>query len=346
MRPLTELRVAGMWTAKTMRQVRQRQRGVSLLELMIGLTLGLLVIGVITSFFGPASDHRRNLENTSQMFDNATYAAELLAEEIRSAGFYSELQTAGVTWQAADPCAVTAATLGWAASPATAPLPLVGIGAGEATPGCVSNRRAGTPLLTLRRVDFATTPVASLPAGVHLQVSTCGTDPANKPFVVEASAASMDLRRRNCTTVAPARRVLVRTYFVECAGGCGTGTVPRLTRAELTPNGTIALTPLVDGIESIQFEYGFDTDNDGLPNLYRTGLSGVPGDADNDWSNVVAVRLYVVARSRNTTIGHVDTTTFDVGLNGTLAAANDGFKRHIHTTLVRLMNVAGGRELP
>jgi hypothetical protein len=38
--------------------------------------------------------------------------------------------------------------------------------------------------------------------------------------------------------------------------------------------------------------------------------------------------------------------TFDLGLNGTLAAAGDGFKRHVHTTLVRLMNVGGGRELP
>jgi len=323
-----------------------RQRGVSMLELMIGLALGLLVIGVIVSYFGPASDHRRSLENTGQMFDNATYAAELLSEELRVAGYFAELQTGSVTWQAADPCAVTPATLGWASSPATAPLPLVGIGASEATPGCVSNRRPGTPMLTLRRVDFTTTPVASLPAGVFLHVSTCGSDPSTKPFVVDTTAASMDLRTRGCASVAPARRVLARTYFVECGGGCGAGTVPRLTRAELAPNSTITLTPLVDGIENIQFEYGFDTDNDGLPDVYRTGLSGVAGNADNDWVNVVAVRLYVIARSRDAVIGHTDSTTFDLGLNGTLAAANDGFKRHVHTTLVRLMNVAGARELP
>jgi type IV pilus assembly protein PilW len=103
---------------------------------------------------------------------------------------------------------------------------------------------------------------------------------------------------------------------------------------------------VVDGIENLQFEFGFDTDNDGLPDQYRTGLSGVAGAADNDWSNVVAVRLYIIARSRETTPGHVDTMTFDVGLNGLLGAANDGFKRHIHTTLVRVMNVAGARELP
>ena len=323
-----------------------RQLGVSMLELLIGLTLGLVVVGVIVSFFGPASEHRRNLENSGQMFDNATYAAELLSDEIRAAGFFGELQSATTTWQAADPCAVTPAALGWASSPATAPLPLVGIGAADATPGCISNRRAGTSMLTLRRADFAVTPVAGLPQGIHLQVSTCGADPAAKPFVVSGSAASMDLRVRNCTNVAPARRLHVRTYFVECAGDCGAGTAPRLTRAELATDGTIALTPLVDGIEDLRFEYGFDTDNDGLPDVYRVALSGVAGAADNDWSNVVAVRLFVIARSRDPVAGHVDAVTFDLGLHGTLAAAGDGFKRHIHTTLVRVMNVAGARELP
>ena len=321
-----------------------RQRGASMLELLIGVALGMVVVATITSFFGPASEHRRQLENTGQMFDNATFAAEVLSEEIRAAGFYGELQTAGVAWQAADPCATTAA--GWSSSPATAPLPLVGIGAAEATPDCITNRRAGTSMLTLRRLDFAPVAVASLPDGMHMQVSTCGTDPVGKPFVVGSKAADMDLRLRNCTDVAPARRVLVRTYFIECPGACGAGTAPRLTRAELTAAGTIALTPLVDGIENLQFEFGFDTDNDSLPDVYRVGLSGVPGEADNDWSNVVAVRLYLIARSQNPVVGHVDAMTFDLGLNGTLAAAGDGFKRHIHTTLVRVMNVAGWREIP
>jgi type IV pilus assembly protein PilW len=317
-----------------------------MIELLVGLALGLVVVTAITSFFGPTSAHRRNLENAGQMFDNATYAAELLAEEIRAAGYYGELQQAGVTWQAADPCGLTAAALGWSSSPPSAPLPLVGIAAGAATPTCISNRRDATAMLTLRRVDFTTVPVASLPAGVHLQVSTCGADPLVKPFVATATAAAMDLRSRNCTAVAPARRLLVRTYFVECAADCAAGAAPRLSRAELTSAGTIAVTPLVDGIENLQFEYGFDTDDDGAPDAYRTATSGVAGQADDNWGNVVAVRMYLVARSRDPAVGHVDAVSFDLGLNGAQAAAGDAFKRHVHTTLVRVMNVAGGRELP
>jgi type IV pilus assembly protein PilW len=334
----------GRATAVT--QAGRRQRGVSMIELLIGLAMGLVVVAVITSFFGPASDHRRQLENAGQMFDNATFAAELLSDEIRAAGYFGELPATTVSWQAADPCALTPAALGWASSPPSAPLPLVGIAAAGATPDCIGDRRPGTSMLTLRRVAFAAVPVASLPAGIHLQASTCSSDPNSKPFVVGTDAAAMDLRLRNCTDVAPARRVVVRTYFVECPDGCGAGTVPRLARAELTPAGTIETTPLVDGIENLQFEYGFDTDGDGLPDRYRVAPSGVAGSADNDWSNVVAVRLYLIARSQNAAPGHVDAVAFDLGLNGTQAAAGDGFKRHIHTTLVRVMNVAGWREIP
>lgn len=328
------------------RRTAARQCGVSMLELLIGLALGLVIVTVITSFFGPASDHRRQLENTGQMYDNATFAAELLSDEIRAAGFYGELPVATVAWQASDPCATTPAALGWSSSPPAAPLPLMGIGSADAAPGCIAGRRAGTAMLVLRRAEFAAVPVASLPAGTHLQISTCGTDPVGKPFVVGTSAATMDLRLRNCIDIAPARRMLARTYFVECPGACDAGTVPRLARAELTAAGAIEVTPLVDGIENLQFEYGFDTDNDSLPDVYRIALSGVAGEADNDWSNVVAVRLYLIARSQSAVAGHVDATSFDLGLNGTLVAAGDGFKRHIHTTLVRLMNVAGWREIP
>lgn len=323
-----------------------RSRGVSLIELLIGIGLGLVVVAVITAFFGPSSQHRRNLENAGQMYDNATYAAELLADEIRAAGYYGELQHVAVAWQDADPCAVADTALGWSPSPATAPRPLVGIPPAAATPACIATRRGGTAMLTLRRLDFEPVPVAALPTGIHLQVSTCGADPFGKPFVAAATAASMDLRTRNCAAVAPARRYLVRTYFVECPGGCESGTAPRLSRAELAPGGAIAVTPLVDGIENLQFEFGFDTDNDGLPDVYRTAPSGVAGNPDNDWGNVVAVRLYLVARSAEPTAGHVDAVRFDLGLNGVQDAAGDAFKRHIHTTLVRVMNVAGARELP
>jgi type IV pilus assembly protein PilW len=72
-------------------------------------------------------------------------------------------------------------------------------------------------------------------------------------------------------------------------------------------------------------------------------------------SNVVAVRIYVLARSRDTTPGYTDTKSYclgDLNPNGScpaanqIAAANDSYKRHVFSSTMRLINVSGRRETP
>lgn len=62
-------------------------------------------------------------------------------------------------------------------------------------------------------------------------------------------------------------------------------------------------------------------------------------------ANVVTVKLYVLARSRDETPGHVDKKTYTLGTT-TLGPFNDNFKRHVFSTTVRLNNVSGRRETP
>lgn len=62
-------------------------------------------------------------------------------------------------------------------------------------------------------------------------------------------------------------------------------------------------------------------------------------------TNVVTVKLYVLARSRDKTPGHVDNKTYTLGTT-TLGPFNDNYKRHVFSTTVRLNNVSGRRETP
>lgn len=325
------------------------QRGVSLIELMIAMTLGLIVASVVTGFFGPASSHRRELESVARLHDNAAYAAELLSDELRAAGYYGELRQTGLTWQTPSPCATTLATLGWA-TPGNVPVPVIGIDKSEGTPTCVSDRRAGTDIVTLRRADVAAVAAASVSSGAYLQTSKCLTDASTTPFVLSATGSDFVLRNRDCTTAAQARRFLVRSYYIRCPNSCAAGNRPTLTRAELTTNSsgnlTIVETPLVDGIENLQLEYGFDTNNDGMPDIFRTKLSGTAGAADNDWSNVVAVRFYLIARADAPTANYADSKWFVLGVEGIQSAAGDGYKRHLHTAVVRIVNPSSYRETP
>ncbi len=70
-------------------------------------------------------------------------------------------------------------------------------------------------------------------------------------------------------------------------------------------------------------------------------------------TNAVAVKLYVLARSAQTTPGHTDTKTYCLAARdaaGTCANSlgpfNDGYRRHVFSTTVRLVDVSGRRESP
>lgn len=67
--------------------------------------------------------------------------------------------------------------------------------------------------------------------------------------------------------------------------------------------------------------------------------------AANTLANVVAVKLFLLVRSLAVTPGYTDTKTYNLGAT-TLGPFNDGFKRHVFSTTVRLVNISGRRETP
>ena len=71
------------------------QVGISLIELMVSITLGLLVLsGVLTAFFNQSAA-RNEVERTSRQIENGRYAVDLISTDLRLAGFFGEFN-AGV----------------------------------------------------------------------------------------------------------------------------------------------------------------------------------------------------------------------------------------------------------
>lgn len=66
------------------------QRGVSLIELMIGIALGLIIVAGMASLIANTSRSRQELAKTNQQIENGRYAMQLLADDIRHAGFYGD----------------------------------------------------------------------------------------------------------------------------------------------------------------------------------------------------------------------------------------------------------------
>src|SRR4051812_107713 len=101
--------------AKFSSVIRNRQYGVSLIELMIGVTLGLLIITGLTAVFVNSSRARAETEKTSQQIENGRYAAQLLIDELQLAGYYGEMKPTTVVAPTPatmpDPCSITTADL-------------------------------------------------------------------------------------------------------------------------------------------------------------------------------------------------------------------------------------------
>ncbi len=115
-------------------RIPRRQRGVTLVELMVGLTLGLVVTASMLMLFANASAHGQDVARAGMQIENGRYVSELLREDVRLAGFYGETSVAGALYTQPDPCSI--APVGWGGDAADA---------ADAGAGLHPGRRPGVP---------------------------------------------------------------------------------------------------------------------------------------------------------------------------------------------------------
>jgi type IV pilus assembly protein PilW len=331
-----------------------RQRGLTLVELMVGLALGLIVASALLTLFANASIQGQNLNRTSVQVEIGRYVSELLTEDLRLAGFYGEVPNSGATYAIPDPCVATANPVGapnWSSVPFTLPAPVRGYGDGA--PDCLAglSRRAGTDAIAMRRVASETTTVAALPAGneqYHVQYSFCETDPAATKMVFSKTAADFTLKNRACTGPNTLRAYVSRIYYVTDCNRCGVGgdTVPTLKRLDVVGNALVE-TALAEGVEHLRVEYGFDNDGNGSADEYLTAEAAAAAVPAKSWTNAMTVKAHFITRSLNKANGSGLATeqTFDLGGTGQLVVAADGYTRRAYTTVVRLINPSSAREI-
>jgi len=347
---------------KTYCRSPRHEAGLSLIELMISVTIGLLLLAGVTSLIVQQSTTRTELNKTTRQIENGRYATQLLQDDLQLAGFYGEFPNTGSTAVATpgavpDPCAPVspATTVAGHVAPAM-PVHVQGFDS-ETTltvplTYCLANanHKPGTDVLVIRRADTSvvTTPLpAASPTGqIYLQSTLSGA-----VMGTDSSAASTwtTLKKKDGVTNGDIRKWLVHIYFISPCSVMANGTtcastddngspIPTLKMLELNSTGTFTLTPLAEGIENLQIDYGVDTDNDGAPDSYTT-LPTIAAEL----ANVMALRVHVLARNTEQTTGYTDSKSYVLG-STTVAAANDAYQRHVFSTLVRLTNPGGRRE--
>lgn len=345
-----------------------RQSGLTLIELMVSIAIGLFLVAGLATLIADQSSTRAEVDKSGRMIENGRYALKLIADNVQLAGYWGELSAIPNPPTALpDPCSVTIA--GSQNIQEALPLHVQGYNDLSTLPAnlaaCVSNHLAGTDILVVRRADTEEIALASAVTGqTYIQT---GLTPAGLTFeyrLATGSDAAFTLQKKD-GTAASLRKVLVHIYYISqcsepisgsCTGADGGRPLPTLKRVELGVSGAspaMSTVSMAEGIENLQVDYGSDTDNDGTPDGdygngdFVNGVAAPPAAVMGvgDWVNVMSVKIHLLARSPETTGGYSDSKTYDLGTFGSTAAKNDGYKRHVFTQAVRVVNPSGRRPL-
>lgn len=330
-------------------------RGISLIELMIAMAVGLVVIGAVSLVYINASSARGQIEKTGRLTENGRFALFTLAEDLRLAGFYGEA-TISTTAPAAPAspadyvCATDVAVL-------TNLMPIHVYGIHNVTsstqPSCIPEAVvAGTDIVVVRRVSTSTVATTAAPMNrYYVQNTLCGTETTATTLDYAGTGTTMATTfprlKKDCASLADLRNLVAHIYYVAANNAPGDG-IPTLKRLEMTSNDWSAATvfPIADGVEQFQVVYGVDdgsaagsTTGDGVPDAFTSA----PASMDA-WRNAMTAKLNLLVRSPDKTPGYSDANqTYTVGPTS-IVGAGDGYKRHVFNSLVSMENVVGRRQ--
>lgn len=259
-----------------------RVRGVTLIELLVSLVIGLLLaIAASATYLFSKQSYSAVTEN-SQMEENGRFALTLLVRYIQSAGNVM-LNPQATAAQGALDVKIRGCDLGFVNARS---------GTGPADIAC----RTATPAGERRSSSVSTFFETDAPSltGARFEGFNCIGDGA-------AAKTTTGLTGLITTTYQASSHLFISTETVPTANG-GTTTMGQLSCApENSTTGALSLSqPLIPGIEQLAVTYllpSVPTVSGEVPRLAQSPLTAAQVAAANRWGEVVAVDLCVLTRS-------------------------------------------------
>ncbi len=314
-----------------------KQRGVTLVELMIAMLLALMTGAAIMAVFSNSRQNFKQDENTLRMQDDARHAMREIAYDLSMAGHFADLlMPSSVTPDGSLAVATDCGPAGvpdWVyllRDPGTGEnLSLTAVdnatgGAASAAHSCIAGGELvpGTDVVSVKRVAGGASAATS--AG-QVYLRTNGTvgllyrDPMGPPAIpVPAPFSEWEYRPRI---------YYVRNY----ADSPGDG-IPTLCRKFLAAPASMTTECLAVGIENLQIEYGIDTTGNGDANVF------LPAPTLAQLQAAVAVRIFLLARTSDPDVQYENDKTYFLS-NAPAYSPNDNFHRRVFSMTVGLKNL-------
>lgn len=317
-------------------------RGFSLVELLVAVAINLVVVVAAAYLYLGTRETQRTLTERNSMFENGSFALDMIGREMENAGFYPAVSDEGST---------KSLVINGYSNPVTAAPAAFNAGVfgcdnqlfKPTTSACAAHTASPTPVSDTLVVNYFTNDALSLDVGQRgdCQRRAVDADAANSTRKGGTTSSlgkppSQPLFVSNRYVLVPTTMNIegqsVTTFSLACNGN---GVNPQVDTYQ----------PIVAGIEQLRFRYGaIDTQTTMQPSQFLapasvTALGAIPVGPGSraGWSRVVAVRACMLVRSlRAAKLSRSSYTIVDC--DGTSRSYTDGVERKIITQIFAVKN--------
>lgn len=348
-----------------MKQASHRKhfhRGFTLVELMVAIAIGLFMSAVVGGVYVTSKDSFNYQNEMSRLQENARFAMERIARDIRMAGYNG----CGNLSKVAN--TINGSSSAWWLNFMTPVIGYDNLSSSQTTfPGAVT----GSDAITLLGVEpndelvvISHNPVAatiqttqhSIQPGTIMVITDCSQTSIfqmSGPTNVNANATNVNhttgnsVSPGNCNkelgsscptakqyTFKPGSSLLqmyANAYYIKASDTSGYGNSLWTCSIADQTNGLTQCSELINGVDNMQIQYGIDTDNDTSANGYLTAGSVT------DWTKVVSVRINLLMATPPSS-GNMASQTQTYWYNDSSVAATDRRVRHAYTSVVSVRN--------
>lgn len=328
------------------------QRGMTLVEIMISMVVGLILLSGIVSIFTSNKQAYRVQESTNILNENARYALNQMQYHLRMGEHWGGVESGNIDVEDTLAALSIVGSCG-AATPTISGIGFTGIDGASGPPvDCIDSDdyEADTDVLLIRYGEPERIPSddVEISDNVFLRVAI-----GRRAMVYQGTAlTSLPSDLYDATDPDPDQLANYRyrtvVYFIRrcasqdqgTAGVCDAADDSTPTLARLTLEGTdLVQEDVVAGVEQMQLSYGVLDESVSPPRIeYKTAAAIT---ANNEWTEVTNVQVSVVIRGEQRDTTFTDNRDFDMygGFTYTPAAADRSFRRKLFNFTVQIRNL-------
>ena len=316
-----------------------RSSGFSLIELMIGMLLGIMLMAGAASIYLASKRSFTEVEQVASLSDNGRFALRLMTDSLRHIGLSGQVFGNTITTDPSLTAVVGDCTGQAAAYNLNTLLFAINSGGGGNVFGCITDAQANTDVLVIKHV--VTSPLndtdpddPNAPGNDVIDFPTT-IDPT-KTYIMTNNAIGIIFDGADTAPTivtggdvpeGTAWEYLFEVYYIR---NMGADNAPQLARKFLNWNGVamaVDTENIIPGAEDMRLRFGFDSDGDGDVDTY-SAVAGV-----TNWARVSSVEAFVLVRSATEDLQYTDTKTYNLG-NGVAVTPNDPNEIHYRRTVM------------